>query len=264
MTRTVPTRTRPSWAAVRPDLHGRTVLVVGGSGGVGEGVVRELVDDGATVVATGRDQERLTALADRTRAERLHVERLDALSPDLGLDVRGLVERYGRFDGVVVSVASWGDQGRRPALALDDDQWQHLLDEKLTTVFRLFRELLPALTPTGTILQLNGRSADIPFPGGAAVALSAAATKSLTLTLAAELGGRGPRVYQVILGVVSTRTRREAGIDDPGWLTGREVGAHVAELVAGTGPLVGTAMHYLLDPVTGPQPDARQQPSGRP
>lgn len=250
------TTAREAWAATSPDLNGQTVLVVGGSGGVGEGVVRELLEDGATVVATGRDPGRLTALADRTRSERLHVEPLEAMSPDLGADVRALVERYGHFDGVVVSVASWGDQGRRPALALDDEQWQHLLDGNLTSVFRLFRELLPALTPTGVILQLNGMSADIPFPGAAGVALSAAATKSLTLTLAAELGRRGPRVYQVILGVVRTRARRDTGIDDPAWLDGTEVGAHVAELVAGTSPLADVSLHYLLDKATGPQPSA--------
>jgi NAD(P)-dependent dehydrogenase (short-subunit alcohol dehydrogenase family) len=258
MTTTTSTSTRPAWAATAPDLHGRTVLVVGGSGGVGEGVVRELLDDGATVVATGRDPRRLTALADRTPSERLHVEPLEAMSPTLAADVHGLVERYGRFEGVVVAVASWGDQGRRPALALSDDQWQHLLDANLTSVFRLFRALLPALTPTGAILQLNGMSADIPFPGAAGVALSAAATKSLTLTLAAELGGRGPRVYQVVLGVVRTRARQEAGIDDEGWLDGTEVGAHVAGLVAGTSPLAGTPLHYLLDRTSGPQPTADQ------
>jgi NAD(P)-dependent dehydrogenase (short-subunit alcohol dehydrogenase family) len=257
-TSTTSTSTRPAWAAGSPDLLGRTVLVVGGSGGVGEGVVRELLDDGATVVATGRDPRRLAALADRTRSERLHVEPLEALSPDLGSDVRHLVERYGRFHGVVVAVASWGDQGRRPALQLSDDQWQHLLDANLTSVFRLFRALVPALTPTGTILQLNGMSADIPFPGAAGVALSAAATKSLTLTLAAELGRRGPRVYQVILGVVRTRARQEAGIDDPDWLDATEVGAHVAALVAGTSPLANVPLHYLLDRATGPQPTADQ------
>ena len=126
-------------------------------------------------------------------------------------------------------------------------------------MFRLFRELLPALTPDGTILQLNGMSADLPFPGAAVVALSAAATKSLTLTLAAELGRRGPRVYQVILGVVRTRARQQAGIDDPSWLDGTEVGAHVAELVAGTSPLTDVPLHYLLDKATGPQPVADQR-----
>ena len=108
------TASRPAWASSRPDLRGRTVLVVGGSGGVGEGVVSELLDDGATVVATGRDPGRLAALAERTRSERLHVEPLEALSLELGAQVRALVDRYGRFDGVVIGVASWGDQGRRP------------------------------------------------------------------------------------------------------------------------------------------------------
>lgn len=245
--------TRPP---VGPDLRDQTVVVVGGSGGVGEGVVRALLSSGATVVATGRHTERLDAM--RARVEdpamtgRLLTATLDAEASDLDARVADLAARHGAFDGVVVSVASWGDQGRAAALSLTDQQWDDLLSANLTSVFRLFRAFAPVTVPTGTIMQLNGRSADIPFPGSAGVALSAAATKSLTRTIAAELDGRGPRFYQVILGVVRTRARQAVGIDDPRWLTGEDVGAHVANLVAGTGPLVGTTVQYLLDRVQGP------------
>ena len=251
------TATHPAWELTTPDLHGKTVVVVGGSGGVGEGVVRTLLDDGATVVATGRDQTRLDDLRrnviDAETDPRLHTEILDASAPDLDAQIEALATTYGTFDGVVVTVASWGNQGRRPALSLNDDEWQHLLDANLTTVFRLFRGFLPHTSRNGMILQLNGMSADIPFPGAAAVALSAAASKSLTRTIAAELDGRGPRFYQVILGVVRTRARQSAGVDDLNWLDGEEVGAHVAALVAGTSPLVDTTVHYLTDKRVGPQ-----------
>lgn len=57
-------------------------MVVGGSGGVGEGVVRTLLDDGATVIATGRDRARLDELranvVDAETDQRLHTEILDA------------------------------------------------------------------------------------------------------------------------------------------------------------------------------------------
>ena len=179
---------------------------------------------------------------------------LDALADNLDATVTSLAERHGPFDGVVLSVASWGDQGRVPALALTDAQFQALLDANLTSVFRLLRTFLPRLAPTGVILQLNGMSADIPFPSAAGVALSAAAVKSLVLTLAAELGDAGPRVYEVILGVVRTRARQLAGIDDLRWIDGTEVGLHVAELVAGSSPLAGNTLHYFTDKAAGPQP----------
>ena len=231
-----------------------TVLVVGGAGGVGEGVVRALLDDGATVVATGRDATRLADLAERVGSDRLFVEQLDALAADLDHRAAELSARFGAWDGVVVSVATWGDQGRKPALQLTDAEWSDLVDGNLTSVFRLYRAFLPRLASDGALIQLNGMSADIPFPGNAGVALTAAASKSLTRTLAAEIGGRGPRVYEIILGMVRTRARQLAGIDDVRWLDATtDVGRHVAGLVAGTSPLAGEALHYLVDPVSGPQ-----------
>jgi NAD(P)-dependent dehydrogenase (short-subunit alcohol dehydrogenase family) len=247
------TLTRPAWGRSHTDLSSRTVVVVGGSGGVGEGVVRALLDDGARVVATGRDAARLEVLAARIGSDRLHTAELDALAPDLPARVTSLREAYGPLDGVVVSIASWGDQGRRPVLALTDAEWDSLVAANQTAVFRLYRELVPLLGDGGVLVQLNGMSADIPFPGAGGVALTAAATKSLTRTIAAELGAGGPRVHEVILGVIRTRARQEAGIDDPRWIAATDVGTHVAELVAGTSPLTPAVVHYFLDAATGPQ-----------
>jgi NAD(P)-dependent dehydrogenase (short-subunit alcohol dehydrogenase family) len=251
---------RPARMPAVPGLTGKTVVVVGGAGGVGEGVVRVLLSGGATVVAAGRDQRRLDDLARRTAADgipagRLHLVPLDALAGDLGARAASLAERRGPFDGVVVSVASWGEQGQLPAMALTDAQWQALLDANLTSVFRLLRAFLPRTAPGGAIVQLNGMSADIPMPGNAGRALTAAAVKSLLRTLAAELGDTGPRAYEVILGMVRTRARQQAGLDDPRWIDPDDVGTHVAGLVAGSSPLAGTALHYLTDKATGPQPE---------
>ncbi|MFF4500617.1 SDR family NAD(P)-dependent oxidoreductase [Streptomyces sp. NPDC001401] len=49
-----------------PFLQSRTVLVVGATGGIGEGVTRALLEVGATVVAAGRSEARLQGLAPYT------------------------------------------------------------------------------------------------------------------------------------------------------------------------------------------------------
>ena len=128
-----------------------------------------------------------------------------------------------------------------------------LIDRNQTTIFRAYRSLIPALPPDGAIVQLNGLSADLPFPGAGGVALTAAATKSMTRTVAEELRGDGPRVYEVVLGVIRTRQRQLAGIDDPRWIPATDVGVHVAELVAGVSPLAGSVLHYLVDRADGPR-----------
>lgn len=250
--------TRPAWAVPETQLEGKRVLVVGGTGGVGEGVVRTLLDRGARVVATGRRSSSVEDLLGRIRHGHLAAEALDALAPDLDQRVGGLAARHGAFDGVVVSVASWGAQGRKPALSLTDKEWDELLAANLTAVFRLYRALVPQLTADGALVQLNGMSADIPFPGSAGVALTAAAQKSLTRTVAAEIGGDGPRVYEVILGIIRTRARQRAGIDNVRWIPAVDVGWHVAELVARSSPLSGDSLQYFVDGALGPQLGAVQ------
>jgi NAD(P)-dependent dehydrogenase (short-subunit alcohol dehydrogenase family) len=246
-----------AWRGAPANLTGATTLVVGGAGGVGEGVVRALLRAGAMVVVGGRDRGRLDEFTARLHAEGADVSRLkavvmDGLSANLDATVQSMVAEHGRFDLVVVSVAAWGDQGRKPLLALSDTEWDALLAGNQTVVFRLYRALVPALTPTGALVQLNGMSADIPFPGAGGVALTAAATKSLTRTLGAEVSGRGTRVYELVLGVVRTRARQLAGIDDERWIDATQVGEHIAALASGVSPLSGTVLQYFVDKVAGP------------
>jgi NAD(P)-dependent dehydrogenase (short-subunit alcohol dehydrogenase family) len=249
--------TMQPWRAAPADLTGATTLIVGGAGGVGEGVVRALLWAGAAVVVGGRDQARLDEFIARLHADGVDVGRLstvvlDGLSADLDDTVQSMVTEHGRFDLVVVSVASWGQQGRKPLLALSDREWDALVAGNQTVVFRLYRALVPALAPTGALVQLNGMSADIPFPGAGVVALTAAATKSLTRTLAAEMAGGGTRVYELVLGVVRTRARQLAGVDDERWIDATQIGEHIAALAAGVSPLTGTVLQYFVDKVAGP------------
>lgn len=246
--------TRPEWAQEKTGLAGTTVLVIGGAGGVGEGVVRAVLDAGAHAVALGRSRERLDDLASRLAHPGLTVDTIDALAPNVTARAAELADQHGPFDAVIVSVGSWGDQGRKPALELTDDEWDALLASNLTAVFRLYRAFVPHIAARGILLQLNGMSAEIPFPGAAGRALTAAAQKSLTRTIAAELGGGGPRVYEVVLGMIRTRARLQAGIDQADWIPASDVGWHVAELVAGTSPLAGHDLHYFVDAAAGPQP----------
>lgn len=241
-----------AWTSTRTDLTGKTVMVIGGSGGVGEGVVRTLLTSGATVVATGRNEQRLQDFAGDLGSDLLHVSALNALGSDLGEKAAALTAEFGPFDGVIVSIASWGDQGRKPLLELSDDEWSNLVEDNLTAVFRAYRAFVPSLNAGGMLLQLNGMSADIPFPGNGVVALGAAAAKSMTRTLAVELHGTGLHVYEVILGIVRTRARQLAGIDDERWIDGTEIGSHIAALIAGTSPLANEALHYFVDKSAGP------------
>lgn len=254
------TLTVPVWAQPDTDLADKTVLVVGGAGGVGEGVTRALLSRGAAVVATARTQSKLDDLRDRINNPGLTVQTLDLMEPGLDRTARGFAAEHGPLAGVVISVGSWGEGGRKGLLAHTDDEWDTLIAANQTSVFRAYRSLVPVVAPGGMVAQINGMSAEIPFPGSAVVAATAAATKSLTRTLAAELGGQGTHVYEVILGVIRTRPRQLAGIDNAAWVPAGDVGVHIAELVAGTSPLAAEVTHWFVNPATGPQTTLPRMP----
>ncbi|MFG3341358.1 SDR family oxidoreductase [Glycomyces sp. NPDC048151] len=242
----------PAWAQARTDLTGKTALVIGGAGGVGEGITRQLLAAGATVIATARAKSKLDDLASRVDHPKLRTHALDLADPDLTGIVADLAREHGGLDGAVVSVADWGPQGPKGILDLADDEWDYLVEHNLTSVFRAFRALVPALGRTGALVHINGYSAEIPWPKHAALAVGSAATKSLARTLAAEAGPAGPRIHDLILGVISTRPKRMAGIDHPGWIPADEVGLHVAELIAGTSPFSGEVIQYFAQREVGP------------
>lgn len=81
------------------------VLVTGGSTGIGAALVRRLLDAGHRVVATGRDGEKLRALAaDLDKPDDLLTLAGDAAEArDVDAAVHGGLERFGRLDAVVAN-----------------------------------------------------------------------------------------------------------------------------------------------------------------
>lgn len=108
-------------------------LVVGGSGGIGAEVVRQLAAKGARVVASGRDGGRLTAIG----AETLPLEARDSAAVDAAL--QQVHASHGRLDGVVNCA---GSILLKPAHLITDAEFAETLALNLTTA---------ALHPLGRI-----------------------------------------------------------------------------------------------------------------
>lgn len=112
-------------------------LVVGGSGGIGAEVVRQLAAKGARVVASGRDGGRLTAIGAETGATTLPLEARDSAAVDAAL--QQVHASYGRLDGVVNCA---GSILLKPAHLITDAEFAETLALNLTTA---------ALHPLGRI-----------------------------------------------------------------------------------------------------------------
>lgn len=237
-------------------LLNKVAVVAGGAGGVGEGIVRSLLENGATVVVPVRTQAKIVRLTDFVA----DVERgqLITLETNIGTEAGArevsdfLIEKFrGGIDYVVASLGGWW-QGL-PLTAVDMSTWNRVLMNNLTSHFLAIRTLVPLLIPNrGMYIHINGFSAEQAYPNGAPVAMSAAAQKSLVLSLAEEVKPQGIRVYELILGPIQTRDRikHQQGrkVDGmPDWLYPEDIGDYIVSLATGRNDKADELIHRLLN-----------------
>ena len=118
-----------------PDLDGRTAVVTGSTRGLGEAMVRELFDRGASVLVTGRNEERaqeiaaeLDASGSRALGVRLDVKQRESMRQA----IEGAHAKWGRLD---ILVNNAGVTPVRPFFELEDEEWDDVLATNLRSVF---------------------------------------------------------------------------------------------------------------------------------
>ena len=133
------------------DLSNRVALVLGGSRGIGAGVVESLCRAGAAVVFThtGHPQRagRAAELVERVQSEggAVEAEIADACdSKSAGRLVETILARHGRIDVLVCNV---GQNRPRAAEVTTDEGWRRYMAANLDSAFYGVRAVLPAMLP---------------------------------------------------------------------------------------------------------------------
>ena len=165
------------------DLSGRTILVIGGSRGIGAGITRVLCEAGARVVFTwtGRADilPKVEALLSEIRSTggSVQAEAVDALDfPATRALVERVVRETGRIDALVCNV---GKNVARPAESLAPEDWASGIALNLDSAFFAVRAVLPGMLAAGRgRIILIGSSAV--FDGGGGALDYAAAKAAMT------------------------------------------------------------------------------------
>jgi 3-oxoacyl-[acyl-carrier protein] reductase len=220
-----------------PDLTGHRVLVPGGTGAVGEGVVRAFLAAGAEVIVPTRSAERseeFRALLGPAAGDHLHLIVHDystfAGAAEL---VEQVVHFRGGLDSVVAPIGGWW-QGRTLAEITEDD-WDSAFTGLATTHMAVLRAALPHLGAEGAYLIVVGDSATWPVPGSGLVSMEQAALLMMQRVAAAE-SGESRRVFSLVLGPVATRHAE-------GSVEARQVGEVAVAISAGSAPSGSIGLH---------------------
>jgi NAD(P)-dependent dehydrogenase (short-subunit alcohol dehydrogenase family) len=188
-------------------LTGKTVLVTGGGSGIGLAAARLLLEEGARVAITGRNEDKLRRAAEELKVgERLMYRAADVA--ELG-QVEALVEdvmrRLGRID-ILVNNAGLNIK-ERTFRELTPENWHLLLGANLHGAYYCMRAVLPQMRQRrdGLIININSISGKRSNPlGGLAYNAAKFGLRGLAMGLAAEEKDNGIRVCNIYPGEVNT------------------------------------------------------------
>ena len=180
---------------------GTSVLVTGGSRGIGKAIALRLARDGANRVAIG--YMRSDAAAEETAAE------LRALGAEPIL-VRGnvasdkILEQIAELGPLDVFVHNAATGVIRPALETEDKHWDWTVNANARAFLALTRVIAPMMPVGSSIVAISSLGSIRVLENYALVGTSKAALESLVRYLAIELGPQGVRVNAISGGVVDT------------------------------------------------------------
>lgn len=186
------------------ELKNKTILITGGTSGLGYQFASKLHALGNTVIITGRDQAKLDATS--ARLPGIHAFQNDVSDPGAILALYNKVSS--RFAGLDILINNAGEMRtiklRDNIVAMPDITRE--IDINLTGPIRMIQQFLPLLkqSRSAAILNVTSGLALIPFPLSPIYGASKSGLRSYTKSLRAQLKGSNIRVMELVAPAAKT------------------------------------------------------------
>lgn len=183
----------------------KTVIVTGGSEGVGAATARLFAEAGANLVLVARTRKNLEALAGELRDKtRVEIFPMDVADADACVDL--FKKAAFEFGAVHVLVNNAGHHARGDVADVDAAELARMVDINLRAPIVLSRLAIPYLKESkeGAIINIGSMAGRTPVPGSTTYAATKAGLRSFTHALAEELRDTNIKVALVSPGPIDT------------------------------------------------------------
>ena len=230
----------------------KTVVITGGTGGLGTALVRRLLDLDYQIAVTYLLPDEAEAFETEfdVDEESLMLTRVDCTNAEaVNSYIKDVAERWGAIHGLCSLVGGWA--GGRDVEETDDVRFERMLDLNLRSAFYAVRATVPHLKAAGwgRIVLVGSRGAVDHFEAQAAFNIAKAGVAALGQSVATELDGTGVTANVLTPSVIDTPATRKSlpFADYVNWPTPDEIAA-VAEFLLSEASGV---MNGALVPVYG-------------
>lgn len=196
-------------------MQDKVVIITGASSGIGRATAKLFVENGAKVVAVGRNEQELNTLQAENQNQKGSIKQVFAdLSETSQIDrlMTTTIDTFHRLD-ILINAAGIIANGSIESTSLED--WDKMFNLNLRSVFYLMNKSVPHLIESkGNIVNVSSVTGIRAFPNVLAYCVSKAGIDQLTKCSALELAPKGVRVNAVNPGVVVTNLHKRSGMNE--------------------------------------------------
>ncbi len=191
-------------------FNNKLAIVTGGNSGIGYATAKELIEEGAKVIITGRRKEAVEKAADELGAipfvaDQANLDDIDLLKTEVE-------NKYGKVDILFINAGITG--GLIPIENMPVENFDSVMNINFRGAYFTLSKFIPLLNDGASVVFLSSIVASTYKPNSSAYQASKAALNSIAKTAAAELAPRKIRVNMVSPGPTKTEVMTKAGLDE--------------------------------------------------
>jgi len=190
-------------------LKDKVAVITGGNSGIGYAAAKELKEQGAKVIITGRRKEAI-----EKAAQELGVTSVTADQSSV-LDIENLVSKVKEdFGAVDILFINAGIAGLGTIEQTSEELYDSIMNVNLRGAYFTLSKFIPVLKDGASVVFLSSNTASMPGPGSSVYSASKTALNSVMKSAALELAPRKIRVNSVSPGPTETEVMKKVGLDE--------------------------------------------------